>query len=144
MSKQVNRYLKDKTFDRIDHALGRPVDPMADTYREYFATDKSGDLADEFRQSLYWVEGKSCGDMGFFYVTRAGRAALAAHLREIKDPHRSYSVKYDAGHAIGDIHVIATSHSKAKAAAYYEISDCFTDLTMGEFFKSVKSVRLSA
>lgn len=31
---EVNRYLKDKAMDHIDHALGRPVDPMDETYLE--------------------------------------------------------------------------------------------------------------
>ena len=33
MTRSVNRYLEDKGMDRIDHALGRPVDPMRETYR---------------------------------------------------------------------------------------------------------------
>lgn len=33
---RVNRYLKDKAMDRMDHALGCPVDPMQETFRNYY------------------------------------------------------------------------------------------------------------
>ncbi|WP_319533384.1 hypothetical protein [uncultured Cohaesibacter sp.] len=32
----VNRSLDDKAMDAIDHALGRPVDPMSESYRNYY------------------------------------------------------------------------------------------------------------
>ena len=80
---QVNRYLKDKHFDRIDHALGRPVDPMVKSYRNHFAADAGSDLAAMFRASDHWREGRSDGDMAYFFVTDAGRAALRDHLGEV-------------------------------------------------------------
>lgn len=139
MSKQVNRSLENKAFDRIDHALGRPVDPLADTYREYFATDRGSDLAAEFTASPHWEEGKGCGDMGYFYVTRTGREALAAHLRDIGDPHRSYVVTY-CGY---EDTVAAISHSKAKYSRWLAVSDVDPDLTFKEFCKKCR-VRLAA
>ncbi|MCL8000024.1 hypothetical protein M8994_17445 [Brucella sp. 21LCYQ03] len=33
----VNRYLKVKALDLIDHGLGRPTFPLQETYRNYFA-----------------------------------------------------------------------------------------------------------
>ena len=139
----VNRSLKNKAFDHIDHALGRPVDPMAKTYREYFATDRDSALAAEFRNSPHWEECSGDSRMSYFYVTQAGRKALADHLREIGDHHRSYCVTYDSGREFADISVIATSRSKAKREAYYQISDTFQDLTFGEFIRSVTSVRMT-
>lgn len=41
----VNRYLKDKAMDHIDHALGRPVDPLRESYRNHFyLCSDEGDL----------------------------------------------------------------------------------------------------
>ena len=143
MTKIVNRSLKDKAFDHIDHALGRPVDPLSETYREYFAIGRYSELAAEFRNSPYWEEADGSSSMAYFYVTRAGREALAVHLREIGDPHRLYNVTYE-NRRLHDISVVATSRGKAKREAYYKISDVFEDLTFGEFVKAVKSVRLSS
>jgi hypothetical protein len=139
VSKQVNRSLKNKAFDHIDHALGRPVDPMADTYREYFATDRSSALAAEFRSSPHWEEGSGDGKMSYFYVTQAGRRALADHLREIGDPFRTFIVTY-CGYPET---VAATTPAKARYSRYLSISDVCPDLTFKDFCKNA-SVRLAA
>lgn len=128
---QVNRYLADKAMDRIDHALGRPLDPMSKTYRNFYAVD--GAVADEMAASPYWDEGKRDPSLRYFYVNRAGCEALANHLREIGDPHRAFVVTY-AGYANT---VIATSRDKAKYARYIEISDVMPDLKFVDFCKRV-------
>lgn len=117
---QVNRYLKDKAMDRIDHALGRPVDPLAKTYRNYFATDTWGDLASGMAASPHWRLYGTDGSMDYYAVTRQGRAALKAHLQDIGDQHRLYAVNYDDySHS-----VVATSHGKARYRAWLDVSDC--------------------
>ena len=91
---QVNRYLEDKAMDHIDHALGRPIDPLTESYRDHFAVEHES-AAVTFRASQHWSEGKTwpCGTT-FFHVSDAGRQALADHLREIEDPHRAYDVTF--------------------------------------------------
>lgn len=35
---RVDRYLENQAMDHIDHALGRPLDPLGETYRNFYAT----------------------------------------------------------------------------------------------------------
>lgn len=135
---KMDRYLKDKAMDHIDHALGRPFDPTGETYRNYFAIDTGSDLAAQFRASPNWREGRACDDMAYFFVTDEGRAALAAHLKEIGDKNRMFAVTFD-GEACSP--VIAESHGKARYQAFLNISDCW-DISFREFCKQV-SVRLA-
>ena len=44
MTLTVNRYLADPAMDDVDHALGRPLDPMRESYRNRYAVD-AGDAA---------------------------------------------------------------------------------------------------
>lgn len=134
---QVNRCLNDKEMDRIDHALGRPLVPTADSYRNFYVT--SGIEADEMAASPFWIEGRRGHDMRRFAVTDEGRKALADHLAEIGDPHRAFSVTFD-GHSRT---VIATSASKARYSRYLEVSDCMPDLKFNDYCKRA-SVRVGA
>jgi len=129
MGDAVNRCLKDKAMNRIDHALGRPVDPMVETYRNYFSTDGDGPLADDFRASPHWREGRRSGSSTFFHVTHAGRAALAEHLREIGDRHRIWDVAFEGFPST----VVGTSRSKARYSHFLSLTDCLPDLTFAEF-----------
>jgi hypothetical protein len=138
MQLTVNRYLKDKAFDRIDHALGRPIDPLGETYRSYFAVDTESKTARSFRASAFWREGRTSDGMAWFYVTDKGRAALRDHLKAIGDPHRAYAVYFE-GEARS---VIATSPAKAKYSRWLDLSDCYPDLTFAQFQKSAR-VRLA-
>lgn len=132
----VNRYLKDKAMEYIDHALGRPVEPLAPTFRNHFATDATGQRAAEFLASPYWKPAGLTGDMAFFSVTEEGRRALAAHLKAIGDPHRPYAVTYEGTTSI----VPAKSASAAKYALYLQISDCFCDLRFRDFVGKTRAV----
>lgn len=123
----VNRHLVDKPMDHIDHALGRPVDPMGATYRNRFVTD--GADADELSSSPHWAEGRRCGEMRYFEVTQAGRQALADHLKTIGDKTRAFDVTFD-GHTT---RVPATTAAKARYALWLDISDCFSELTFADF-----------
>lgn len=136
----VNRYLKDEDMDRIDHALGRPVWPLRETYRNHYATDASGTLAVDFAFSSHWEKSGQRGDMAFFTVTEAGRKALSDYLDEldIGERHRAYIVTFE-GH---DDIIPAKSRAHARYANWLQISDCFAELTFGEFIKS-SSVRLA-
>lgn len=128
----VNRWLEDKAMDNIDHALGRPVDPMGETYRDHFAT--GGRLADAMAASPNWEECGRHGDMRFFGVTLAGRQALAAHLKEIGEPHRSFKVLF-AGYSST---IAATSAAKAKYSYWLKVSNCWSELTFGEFCRTAR------
>lgn len=129
MSLTVNRSLKDEMMDHIDHALGRPFDPMAETYRNRYAT--SGTLADQMVASPFWTESKGWpGDkMRFFHVTESGCKALAEHLRTIEDPHRAFVVSFDGFSRT----VAAASRSKARYSHYLDVSDCWSDLTFKDY-----------
>ena len=139
MSRQVNRYLKDKAMDRIDHALGRPVDPMGESHRNYFAVEPDSDIAAAFDASPFWHRnGKSGSGMAYYHVTAEGRQALKRHLKEIGDKHRLFDVTYQGQTQT----VIAVSASKAKYSLWLDISDCFCDLKFGAFARAA-SVRLA-
>ena len=62
---KVNRYLKDKAMDRIDHALGRPLNPLAETFRNHFAVEAEDTFAAEMRTSPHWDGGDATGRMAF-------------------------------------------------------------------------------
>lgn len=137
----VNRYLKDKAMDRIDHALGRPADPMRETHRRYFAVGKDSDIAKGFRASPHWEEAPPSGineDMRWFYVTDAGRMALRDHLKEINDRTRRYTVTY---WEYSDI-VAAETPAKARYSKFLDVSDAWSELTFAEFQRNSR-VRLA-
>lgn len=123
----VNRYLENKAMDHIDHALGRPVDPMGETYRDHFVT--SGAQADKFAASPHWEEFRRCGEMRFFGVTDEGRKALAEHLKAIGDKTRKYAVTFDGFTSF----VAAESAAKARYSNWLNISDVAPDLTFTQF-----------
>lgn len=133
---QVNRCLEDKAMDHIDHALGRPLDPTTETYRNFFTTD--GPIADAFATSPHWIEGRRGTGMRCFAVTDEGRKALAEHLRKIGDPHRAYTVTFD-GH---ERSIVAASASKARYDYFLTIRDVLCDLTFKDYCKRA-SVRLA-
>lgn len=128
---QVNRYLKDKHFDHIDHALGRPVDPMGETYRDHFAADAGSKTALEMAASPHWTNGtpSSVSRLVWFYVTPAGREALRDHLNSIGDRHRLFYISWD-GITITEV---AETRAKARYAAFLSASDCDPDLTFKQF-----------
>jgi hypothetical protein len=134
---QVNRHLKDEAMDRIDHALGRPVDALSPTSREYYCTDDAGLEADEMRASPHWREGRRYGESRWFTVTPEGRIALHDHLRKIGDRHRAFDVTYR------DItsQVVATSRSKARYQHWLGVSDA-VEISFFNFCRRA-SVRLS-
>lgn len=138
MRTSVNRYLKDKAMDRIDHALGRPVNPMGETYREYFCTDLRNPEADEMAASPCWHMGRKLdGGMVYFHVTPHGRKVLADHLKSIGEKHRLFIVSYGGF----EMQVAAESHSKARYKKWLDVSDA-SDISFKEFQASAR-VRLA-
>lgn len=129
----VNRDLADKTMNRIDHALGRPLDPLAETYREYYAVDADSEQAAEFRASPHWDEGRAVpGGLTYFHPTVAGRQALAAYLKRIGDPNKAFVVRWNGFES----RVVAPTHSKARYKKWLEASDAYQALTFKEFCKT--------
>lgn len=130
----VNRWLKDKAMDRIDHALGRPIWPLRETYRDHYATDANGTLAIDFTFSPHWERVGQSGDMAFFAVTDAGRKALAKYLEGLDagELHRAYIVSYEGYDRI----VPAKSAGNARYSEFLTIRDCFSELTFGEFVRA--------
>ncbi|MCJ8518337.1 hypothetical protein ABID21_001352 [Pseudorhizobium tarimense] len=141
MSRQVNRDLRDKAMDHIDHALGRPVDPLVVSHRNRFAVDPDSKTAKEYEASPFWSRnGKGApGGMAFYHVTAERRQALKQHLKEIGDQHRIYAATY-----LGQTQtVVAISAAKAKYSLLLEVSDCFCDLPFGKFSRAA-TVRKAA
>lgn len=133
----VNRYLKTKAMDRIDHALGRPLDPLGETYRNYYTA--SGIEAVSMAVSPFWIEGRRIpGGLRCFAVTDEGRRALATHLQVIGDKHRAYAVTFDRFTR----EVVATSHSKARYSYFLDLQDVMPDLTFEDYCRRTK-VRLA-
>lgn len=138
MSFKINRYLDDQDMDNIDHALGRPVDPLGETTRAYFATDCDTQMAN-FKASSHWTQGRSFGGMTWFYVTPQGRAALSTHLKSIGDPHRLYAVTYAPNcQESRTVTIAAVSRGAAKYARWLAISDT-RELSFCEFCKHVSA-----
>lgn len=131
---QVNRYLKDKAMDHIDHALGRPVDPRAETHRNYFYLVGDTDLRRDMAASPHWQSIGKTADGEYFAVTTEGRAALTDHLKAIGDKHRRWIVSY-AGY---QMEAIATTAAKARYSKWLDISDTNDSLTFGHFQRNSK------
>lgn len=130
MNPPVNRSLKDKALDHIDHALGRPTWPLRESYRNYFATPINSRCGLAFDLSPHWQRGKTIqGDMVYFHVTQAGREALAAHLASI-GADRVYAVSFD-GH--DERPVTALTRAKARYQRFLEIRDFLPDISFVEF-----------
>ncbi len=134
---KVNRYLKDKDLDLIDHALGRPTFPLKETYRNYFAIDADSDLANKFSKSLNWRKSGQRDDMAYFAVTELGRHALADHLKRLPD-NKVFVVSYWEWSKI----VTAKSRAAARYDVFLDVSDC-SEITFHEFLK-ISSVRAYA
>ncbi|RVG22149.1 hypothetical protein CN233_32340 [Sinorhizobium meliloti] len=137
---RVNRYLKDKAMDHMDHALGRPVDPMGETYRNHFATGADGKDAKQFAASPNWEKLGRRDDMAFFAVTDAGRRALKDHLKAIGDPWQPYSVTW-GGHTVV---IAAKSIGNAKYSTYLDVSDSYSELKFVDFAREAKVRRVAA
>lgn len=132
---ECNRYLRDRELDHVDHALGRPVDPMVEGYRNRFVTDTTSEQAARFRLSPHWEELGKLGDGGMvvFRVTQDGRRALRAHLRAIGDQHRHYTIRW-GGYSWT---VVARSRGAARYSAWLGLSDTTPDLTFGAFLRGL-------
>lgn len=127
----VNRYFVDKAIDHIDHALGRPVWPLRETYRNHFATDANGGKAAEFDASPHWTKTGQRDDMAYCSVTDLGRAALADHISDLPDPVQPFEVTFD-----GYTHIVPErTRSRAKYAYYLVVSDAWSELTFRAFCK---------
>lgn len=139
----VNRYLKDKAFDHIDHAIGRPVDPMRESFRNYFATGVGSQDAVRFLASAHWQCDGTQGRMAYFSVTTAGREALRDHLASqavtMGKPWRAYAVEFNG---LTDT-IPARSRGQARYLRFLGISDCYPSLTFGQFARKA-SVRVAS
>lgn len=133
----VNRSLKDKAMDYIDHALGRPADPMGESYRNYFSIGKASEIAVQMRASGHWTEYSGYSDRdATFCVNKTGRKALARHLKEIGDPNRHFKVSIKlGGHSSQDMDIVATTHSQARWRAFVALRDCY-EMTFLDFVEN--------
>lgn len=131
----VNRCLKDKAMDRIDHALGRPVDPMRPSYRNHFVTAAVAGFEPPFwEQASTFLNEQKC-----YLVTKAGRAALADYLRQSGSKHRLFHITF-SGVEMG---IAAETPAKARYQAWLRVNDCCPDLTFVNFSRQA-TVRMGA
>jgi hypothetical protein len=131
LNPSVNRWLADKHMDHIDHALGRPIWPLRETYRNHFAISVGDPLAAEFDGSLHWTKNFEQSGNAFYSVTPEGREALATHLAELPLQAQPFEVALDGFRRI----VPALTRGKAKYAYYLDVSDSCPDLTFSDFCK---------
>jgi hypothetical protein len=131
---EVNRYLENKAMDHIDHALGRPVDPMAETYRNYFYVIGDTELRRSMAASPHWRSDGKVSSGEYFSVTDEGRRALAEHLRKIGDKNRRWVVSW-GGY---EMPVVAISRAKARYSKWLDISDTDDGLSFSRFQRESK------
>lgn len=138
---KINRNLKDKGANLIDHALGRPVDPLRASFRNYFVTTVGAPEAVHMAASPHWNIGKFGGtDSVSFTVNDVGRKYLSATLKAEGFCHRLYDIEYWDG--MGTDNIAAETASKARYSAFLNITDIYEDLSFFDFCKLIK-VRLN-
>ncbi|MCE8421278.1 hypothetical protein LZ190_21915, partial [Rhodovulum sulfidophilum] len=118
-------------MDRIDHALGRPFDPLGETCRNRYVVNSNSETAAELFNSLHWKYQGGAGASGLvcFQVTQTGREALLEHLRANARNSQLFSVTFDGAECSP---VVAETRGKAVYAAFLNIRDgC--DITFSEF-----------
>lgn len=134
---QVNRCLDDEMMDKIDHALGRPVNPLRESYRNRYCTDPKKGAA-MFASGYFSMHRGPNGDDVTMVVSNAGRRALADHLRKIQDPHRLFVVSFEGY----ELNQVAKTHGEARYRKWRSISDTDADLHFIDFCRR-SSVRLA-
>lgn len=133
---QVNRQLKDDAFDHIDHALGRPPNPLANTFRNYFAVEEGTD-AESFRASPHWQCDGLRGNMLYFSVTDAGRKALRDYLSAASETTKVFEIEW-GGYRTTEV---APSRGQARYRKWLSISDV-SDVSFKDFMATAR-IRLA-
>jgi hypothetical protein len=123
-------------MDNIDHALGRPTDPMGETNRNFFGIETGGSDVDEFKADPYWVHTRDFMGTSGFAVSDAGKTALTRYLKEHWVPPKCFAVTWQG--------ITATVAAKSAGAARYSIwMDCeWADYSFKDFLKE-SSVRVA-
>lgn len=69
-------------YDDMHHALGRPAQPMHDTYRNHYCTEAGGKLARRFEALGWWdfCHEINDGRDAIYSVNAVGKQALAEWL----------------------------------------------------------------
>ena len=83
MQKSVNRHIgSNPEMDDVDHALGRPRNPLGETYRNHYCAPGESGVAKRMSESYWWHAARTIngGKDIIFVVTKAGRQALADFL----------------------------------------------------------------
>lgn len=114
-------------MDRIDHALGRPLDPLRPSYRNYYATGEVEGFGPPHWRQIYTIG----SDMNCYEVTDAGRIALARHLHQLGNKQRLYLVAFDGI----EISIAAESRAQARYTAWLRFSDICPDLDFRTFIR---------
>lgn len=126
-------------MDRLDHALGRPLDPMVARLRNHYAVDVGSAEEREMTGSPFWEPVGQRHGLAFFRVTQDGRAALRDHLREVDD-HEAYTITYRGAAST----VIGRSPAKAKYQHWLDVSDARPRLTFKDYLREARVRRAGA
>ncbi|ATN32862.1 hypothetical protein ACO34A_03475 [Rhizobium sp. ACO-34A] len=128
----VNRYFTDKAMDCMDHALGRPADPLLPTYRNHYAIDASCTQAAAFAASPHWQKMGERDGMAFFSVSQVGKEALSQFLLALERPWKRFEIWFEGYPSV----IAAQSRAKARYDAFLRVSDFRCDLTFRDFIKT--------
>ncbi len=128
---RVDRYLENQAMDHIDHALGRPLDPLGETYRNFYATGSR-----RFDGDPNWTLVEiTKGGTRVYSVTDEGRQALAEYLKASGSKHRAFLVSVEIDGIVDDRTVVAENEADACWGRYLDIVDVLPDLSFDEFLR---------
>ena len=134
----VDLVCADVPYGQTQNAWDKPI-PFGPMWQQLRRVTKPDAAIVLMAASPHWAEGKRGVSLRYFYVTDAGRAALAEHLREIGDPHRAFSITFD-GHTRA---VVAVSRSKARYSHFLDLSEVMPDLKFVDYCRRA-SVRAAS
>jgi hypothetical protein len=120
-------------MDELDHALGRPDDPVLDTTRNFFGVGEDDACVDDMKNNPHWKLSRVFMGTAGFVVSTEGKVALHEYLHKNWTPPKRYDVTW--------MDSTQTIVAKTAGAAKYSLwLDCdFTDLPFGEFLKESKA-----
>ena len=81
---EMNRVLDDPFYDNIDHALGRPKDPLGKTARNIYQVAHVDEASLSRFANPYWERIFATDTLSTFVVTHQGRWALHNYLKKGK------------------------------------------------------------
>ena len=129
---QNNRNLNDSRIDALDHALGRPTNPLAECSRNFFGVSVGSDQAAKMKADPYWTHTRDFMGTSGFSVSPDGKKALYYYLKSNWIPPKRYDVTWNGSTR----NVSADKPSKAKYTAWLDMD---IDLPFGEYVRTASA-----